>query len=396
MIIDQYIHPKLKSDANTFRRARFMIMYVTIAGSLALLMGIYNFFVIGINANTIVLLTALIFSGLVILVVKNSGDLDIPAFLLCAVVWAASVTSAWRTGGIHSMDLQAVINVPVAAYIFKGRKVGFYWLVVILLTFLGFYLLDYFSAYDYSLDLEQTSSEGYYMKRLMFILNIAALVLFYEYSMKKQTQELIERTNMEKVRQQIARDFHDEMGNKLAAITLNSNLLSLSNTTDEKTKDILGKIEITSKVLYQSSRDFIWAIDTKSDDLSEVFDYLKDFGEDFYQSLHINFYTTTQPETLPKLILPPYFGRHIIMLFKEAMTNAAKYSNCKRVDLSIGIRDNFVFIEVKDDGDGFDRSTIKKGKGLNNMQHRATQMQGDFNIISEIKRGTQIQLKISV
>ena len=396
MLIDQYIHPKLKSDPNTFRLGRFMIMYVLIAGGLALIMGVYNIFVIGVNANTIVLLTAILFSGLVILVVKKTGDLNVPAFLLCFIVWAASVTSAWRTGGIHSMDLQPVFNVPVAAYIFKGRKVALYWLTIIVLTFLGFYFLEEFSTHDYSADLEKVTSEGYYMKRLMFTLNVAALVLFYEYSMKKQTQELIDKTNMEKVRQQIARDFHDEMGNKLAAITLNSNLLSHSSTTDEKTKDILGKIEKTSKILYQSSRDFIWAIDTKSDDLTEVFDYLKDFGEDFYQSLNINFYTSTQPEELPHIILPPYFGRHIIMLFKEAMTNAAKYSKCTRVDFSLSIKGNIISIEVKDNGEGFNFEKIKKGKGLNNMEYRAQQMKGKIQINPVKEKGTQIELKLSI
>lgn len=396
MLIDKYIHPKLKVDPNLTRRARFMIMYVIIGGGLALIMGIYNVAIKGLNTNTIILLISCVFTLLVIKFVEKTGNMDIPAFILCFFIWAASVSSAWGHGGVYSMDLHPLLNVPMAAFIFKGRKYALYWAAVIALTFIGFALADYLMDHDFRADVENLSKEGYYMKRLMYAINIAALVIFYEYSMKQQTKELIDKTNMEKVRQQIAKDFHDEMGNKLASITLNSNLLKLSNTTDEKTRETLNKIESTSSSLYQSSRDFIWAIDAKSDELEQVFDYIKDFGEDFCQTVNIAFYTATIPSSLPHLVLPPFYGRHIIMLFKEVMTNAAKYAQCKRIDFSLTVKNNEIIFEVKDDGKGFDTTQKSKGRGLNNMQHRAKQMGGILVVHSEAEKGTHVKLSIKL
>jgi len=394
--IDPFIHASLKQDAVSYRRARFIIIQMVIGSVLAVSMGIYNISFKGIDINTLILLLTILASIFLILLVKNKGNIKVPAFILCFTIWAASVTSAYNYGGIYSIDLMTILNCIATAYIFSGRKIAWRWFGFVLLTFLAFYLMDVFHVKDFYKEIEASTHEGFYMKKFMALLHTTLLVIFFEYTMREQTKEIIEKNNMEKVRQQIAKDFHDEMGNKLAAITLNSNLLSMSPQVDEKTKEVLGKIEKNSKVLYQSSRDFIWAIDTRSDDLAEIFDYLKDFGEDFFQSLNISFYTSTFPQELPHLILPPYYGRHIIMLFKEAMTNSAKYSKCLRVDFSVELKDGVLVFEVKDDGEGFNINEVKKGRGLNNMEHRAKQLNGDFKINPVQTKGTQIYLKLKL
>ena len=394
--IDPYIHVSLKKDAVTYRRARFIIIQMVIGSFLAVAMGIYNVCFKGVDVNTLILLGTLLASIFLILLVKGRGYIKLPAFILCFTIWAASVTSAYKNGGIYSLDLTTILNCIATAYIFSGRKIAWRWFAFVLLTFVVFYLLEVNHVRNFYSEIESSTHEGFYMKKFMALLHTTILVIFFEYTMREQTREIMEKNNMEKVRQQIAKDFHDEMGNKLAAITLNSNLLAMSPQVDERTKEVLGKIERNPKILYQSSRDFIWAIDTKSDDLAEIFDYLKDFGEDFFQSLNISFYTSTFPQELPHLILPPYYGRHIIMLFKEAMTNSAKYSKCTRVDFSVDYREGLLQIEVKDNGEGFEMESVKKGRGLNNMEHRSKQLSGDLLINAVKNKGTQICLKLKL
>ncbi len=194
------------------------------------------------------------------------------------------------------------------------------------------------------------------------------------------------------LRKQIANDFHDEMGNKLAAITLNSNILSMQVQDEPDIRNTIAKIEETSKSLYHHSRDFIWSIDSKSDDLREIFSYLRDFGEDFFHSLPIDFLVESKGfSEQEKIILPMYSGRHIILIFKEVLTNAAKHAQCKSIVLLLKTTNEHFIIEVQDDGKGIDAGA-KKGKGLNSMHERAKNIDCTLHIESDGK-GTKISLK---
>ncbi len=211
-------------------------------------------------------------------------------------------------------------------------------------------------------------------------------------SMARDISEKVQQSEkMNLLRQQIANDFHDEMGNKLSAITLHSNILSIRMQNKPALRDTIAKIEETSKSLYQNSRDFIWSIDAKSDDLREIFAYLRDFGEDFFHSLQVNFLVdSTNFSDQQKVILPMYTGRHIILIFKEAITNAAKHSNCSSITLFLKINENTFEIAVSDNGRGISENS-KMNKGIASMHERAKNINAELNITSS-EKGTKISL----
>ena len=137
------------------------------------------------------------------------------------------------------------------------------------------------------------------------------------------TASVLENKRINDLREQIAN--HDEIGNKLASITLNANILSVKTKDNTEINSLLTKIQETSKSLYQNSRDFIWSIDAKSDDLEEIYTYISDFGEDFFESLPINFVTESSAiSTLENTKLPMYSGRHIILICTEAFTKRSR------------------------------------------------------------------------
>lgn len=205
------------------------------------------------------------------------------------------------------------------------------------------------------------------------------------------TLRVLETQKIAFLRTQIANDFHDEMGNKLAAITLNSNILSLKSGDNKELYPIIQKIEETSKSLYHHSRDFIWSIDAKSDELREIFAYIRDFGEDFFNSLSIDFSVDSKGfSEQESIILPMYSGRHIILIFKEILTNAAKHSECSRIELSLMVENSLFKIEVKDNGIGIDEHK-KSGKGLKSIIDRALKIDCEL-LINTSGDGTRISL----
>ena len=205
------------------------------------------------------------------------------------------------------------------------------------------------------------------------------------------TDKVLEDQKIGQLREQLANDFHDEMGNKLAAITLSSNLLSLQLSDDHSAKDTLSNIEETSKSLYQNSRDFIWSIESKSDRLDEIFFYLKDFAEDLLQNLPLTFRSEAPSvNQLSPHILQMYAGRHLVLIFKEAITNAIKHSQAKSILLKLSLSAEDFTLELQDDGIGFPEDQ-KKGKGLDSMQKRSERIACVLSFIST-NRGTTVQL----
>jgi signal transduction histidine kinase len=184
------------------------------------------------------------------------------------------------------------------------------------------------------------------------------------------------------MRHNIAQDFHDELGNKLAGITVMSDqLLHTEKLKDSDDYAVVERINKDSQDLFQGIRDFIWAIDSKNGSLEELIFALTDFGEELFQYSGIKFIVENEVEEA-KLLLPHYWNRQLLLLFKEAMTNSFKYSQAKTGTLIFKVEENNLYIEFKDDGTGFDPKTITRRNGLFNLQKRADKLNGQLVINS--------------
>jgi PAS domain S-box-containing protein len=78
---------------------------------------------------------------------------------------------------------------------------------------------------------------------------------------------------------------------------------------------------------------------------------------------------------------------------QEALTNVAKHAHASRVDVMLESRDDSVLMVVEDDGVGFDPSDLSmrdRGVGLLGMRERAALIDADFQIESNPGDGTSI------
>ena len=95
--------------------------------------------------------------------------------------------------------------------------------------------------------------------------------------------------------------------------------------------------------------------------------------------------------------------KNFYLIFKEAVNNALKYSNCKTFNVNIHFHDHRMELKIYDDGDGFDvdkvldtASKSLSGNGLKNMQGRASEMKAVFTIESTCGKGTSIYLAFHI
>jgi signal transduction histidine kinase len=86
--------------------------------------------------------------------------------------------------------------------------------------------------------------------------------------------------------------------------------------------------------------------------------------------------------------------RNAYLIIKEALNNIAKHSEATQAEMSIEKIKEGIKISLKDNGKGFERTAQTDGNGLKNFEKRAKEGFMDFEMNTEIGKGTQITLLI--
>jgi signal transduction histidine kinase len=90
---------------------------------------------------------------------------------------------------------------------------------------------------------------------------------------------------------------------------------------------------------------------------------------------------------------PPDVSLTIYRITQEALNNVIKHAIARRVDIALLKGPLQVELSIKDDGRGFDPEAIPSGHlGISIMAERARKIGGDFQILSEPARGTEIRV----
>lgn len=196
----------------------------------------------------------------------------------------------------------------------------------------------------------------------------------------------------EKVRRRIARDLHDDIGSTLTSINIMSAMARRNAEQDlPKTQEFLHKIGESTTQMMESMDDIVWSINPMNDNLQRVIARMLEFTTGMLEARQIAFsFVVDEKIYQQKLKLE---SRHdFFMIYKEAINNMAKYSQCKFADIRVQLRRGQLVLRVQDDGVGFDMTIEKDGDGLLNMQRRAYRMRGHLNVQSQPGKGTVITL----
>ena len=155
--------------------------------------------------------------------------------------------------------------------------------------------------------------------------------------------------------------------------------------------DWFKKIRENIKDLSGGFRDLLWVIDPQKDSLSDAVLRLKDFGEDLFDQTTIDFRVSGYKECLYDVILDPQTKKQIVMIFKEAIHNSAKYAQATSIHLDVATNGAYSNMTLYDNGTGFHVNQKSKGRGLKNMKDRAEKIKAQLDIQSNDK-GTAIVL----
>jgi PAS domain S-box-containing protein len=94
--------------------------------------------------------------------------------------------------------------------------------------------------------------------------------------------------------------------------------------------------------------------------------------------------------------IPERTGREIVRIVQEALTNARRHAQPRRVRVRLWRDGDLSRVEVADDGRGFETDRPGIGVGQQSMRHRARELGGELTVESAPGRGTRVRFEVPV
>jgi PAS domain S-box-containing protein len=194
-------------------------------------------------------------------------------------------------------------------------------------------------------------------------------------------------------RRTIARELHDELGQQLAALRINLQVLAAQQgdeATRQRLEDSLSIVQRTIEQVRSRALDLHPAI---LDDLG-LAAALQWLCERQSQRAGV---PIRLHEVGPLPAVPPAAALACFRIAQEAINNALRHGEPANVDLTLSFADGALELQVRDDGSGFvPLEGAHTSLGLVGMRERAEQLGGRLTVQSAHNRGTRVQVRIPI
>ena len=192
------------------------------------------------------------------------------------------------------------------------------------------------------------------------------------------TRQLMEATENE--RRSLARELHDDLGQQMAALKMNLQLLQPSVAALPAQADMLAEsVQIVEAVIGQLRQRAASLRPPQLDELG-LAAALRDHAQQ--QALRAGVTVQVQVK-LPEQGLRDEWCSHVFRIVQEALRNAIEHGRPQQVQISLQATDGGYGLSVCDDGQGGDqagpaRTLPQRGMGLLNMRERTELLGGSF------------------
>jgi len=241
---------------------------------------------------------------------------------------------------------------------------------------------------------------------IFFVMFVAAIMVYIRKYKQRKKEYLIEieikneihqkellATQLEiqqATMQQIGRELHDNIGQKLTLVSLYTQQLLYEN----KVPEVSERIEQVSQIINQSLQDLRSLSKTLTDDnisQKEIVTLIQEEVDNTnsFKKCKVNF-----NHNFENLDLDFVQKNMLLRITQEFIQNSIKHSRCKNIFIDLNTsHESFWELNIKDDGVGFDRSRItSNGIGLTNMKNRAEIIGADFSLESQKNMGTTLNI----
>jgi PAS domain S-box-containing protein len=198
----------------------------------------------------------------------------------------------------------------------------------------------------------------------------------------------------EEERKRIAREIHDELGQKLTALQLETSMLAINfgdthPQLSEKTQSILKLIDSTMEGVRAIASDLRPAVLDLG--LTAAIEWQL---EDFHKRTGIS----CELVDGHNIEVSSTCATAIFRILQEALTNIARHAQANKVKVTLKKARGFIAMKVEDDGIGITAADLKRAKkfGIAGIRERALMLGGKFKIQGKPGVGTVLSISIAI
>ena len=191
-------------------------------------------------------------------------------------------------------------------------------------------------------------------------------------------------------RQRLSRQIHDGPAQALSNFILQTEIaMRLMDVDSNQAREELNNLKTSAMGTFQKVRNFIFELRPMMlDDLGLV-PTVKRYSDAFKEQAGLDITVTV---TGNERRLEPYLEVMLFRAIQELLGNAARHSQATQVKVMLDLGEERIRVSVDDNGKGFDPESVQQGNslGLKLIRERAEMLGGNFEIDSNIGKGTRI------
>lgn len=190
-------------------------------------------------------------------------------------------------------------------------------------------------------------------------------------------------------RNHLARELHDAVSQTLFSANLIADTLpDLQKGAAAPVQDAVSEIRRLNKDALVEMRNLLLELQPEKLTAYPFGHLLKSIVQTVERNFPVHIVCKVESDTaLPRPVQLAFFR-----IAQESLTNAAKHSGAKSIDVYFDGLDNQALLVVKDDGRGFDLGSVPPGHmGLQFMKERMATIGGTFTLDTSLGKGTSIE-----
>jgi len=230
---------------------------------------------------------------------------------------------------------------------------------------------------------------------------VATLVWFQARRRLLRRVEILERERaIGAERTRIANDMHDEVGAGLTRINMLAGAARTSLDDRPRLERDLALIHEAARGVTRAVDEIVWAVNPRHDTLESLVSYLERVAQDMLGAAQMQC-RLELPDTLPNWTPSSEVRHHLVLAYKEALSNAVRHSGARRVTVTLTIGPDVCLLKVADDGRGIagahassEPCRAASGNGIPGMQRRLAKIGGTCQFRPLPTGGTEVVFSI--
>jgi signal transduction histidine kinase len=204
-----------------------------------------------------------------------------------------------------------------------------------------------------------------------------------------------ERLAQTQERNRLARELHDTLAHTLSSTSVQLEAIkALYDRDPDQAKNLLAQTLVNTKNGLAETRRALVDLRTSELEAYGLTQAIRNLGTSAAErgGFSVEFELDKGLDVLPDDV-----SHSIYRTVQEAFENILRHSNATQASIKLFTEDNLIHLIIQDNGKGFNLEKVKKDRlGIRGMRERIEMLGGSFEINSEPKKGTEIDIRLEM